>query len=285
MRSMAAVPMRTVQLPSGETIPALGQGTWRMGENPRKRDEELRALRLGLDLGLTLIDTAEMYADGAAEELVADAIDGRRDDVFLVSKVLPSNASRHGTIEACERSLKRLRTDRIDLYLLHWRGQLPLAGTVEALTELKGTGKIRHWGVSNFDADDLAELLEVTGGDEVATNQVLYNLSRRQAEFELLPWCRDRRIPSMAYSPVDRGALVRNDILVELAEQHDATPAQVALAWALRHDDVCAIPKASTHEHVRENVRALELQLDGEDLKLLDEEFPPPRAPSPLDLY
>ena len=277
--------MRTVQLPSGEQIPALGQGTWRMAENPGKRDEELRALRLGLDLGLTLIDTAEMYADGAAEELVAEAIEGRRDEVFLVSKVLPSNASRHGTIEACERSLKRLRTDRIDLYLLHWRGRHPLADTVEAFTELKESGKIRHWGVSNFDARDLAELITVAGGDEVETDQVLYNLSRRQAEFELLPWCRDRRLPLMAYSPVDRGALVRNDVVVEVAEKHGATPAQVALAWVLRHDDVCAIPKASTHEHVRENARALELRLDNEDLKLLDEEFPPPSAARPLDLY
>jgi diketogulonate reductase-like aldo/keto reductase len=282
---MAAVSMRTVQLPSGERIPALGQGTWRMGEHPAERVDELRALRLGLDLGLTLIDTAEMYADGAAEELVADAIEGRRDEVYLVSKVLPTNASRHGTMEACERSLKRLRTDRIDLYLLHWRGRFPLADTVEALTELKESGKIRHWGVSNFDALDLAELIAVTGGDEIQTDQVLYNLSRRQAEFELLPWCRDRRLPLMAYSPVDRGALVENDVVVEVAEKHGATPAQVALAWVLRHEDVCAIPKASIHEHVRENAGALELQLDSEDLKLLGEEFPPPHAPRRLDLY
>jgi diketogulonate reductase-like aldo/keto reductase len=282
---MAAVSMRSVQLPSGEQIPALGQGTWRMAENPKERDEELRTLRLGLDLGLTLIDTAEMYGDGAAEELVADAIEGHRDGVFLVSKVLPTNATRDGTKEACERSLERLRTDRIDLYLLHWRGRLPLADTVEAFTELKESGKIRHWGVSNFDALDLAELISVAGGDEIQTNQVLYNLSRRQAEFELLPWCRDRRLPLMAYSPVDRGALIRNDVVVEVAEKHGATPTQVALAWVLRHDDVCAIPKASIHEHVRENARALELELDNEDLNLLDEEFPPPSAPRPLDLY
>jgi diketogulonate reductase-like aldo/keto reductase len=282
---MAAVSMRTLQLPSGDRISALGQGTWRMAENPRDRDEEVRALRLGLDLGLTLIDTAEMYADGAAEELVADAIEGRRDEIFLVSKVLPTNATPHGTKEACERSLKRLRTDRIDLYLLHWRGVLPLVDTVEAFTELKESGKIRHWGVSNFDALDLAELISVAGGDKIETNQVLYNLSHRQAEFELLRWCRDWGMPLMAYSPVDRGALVQHDVVVEVAEKHGATPAQVALAWVLRHDDVCAIPKSSIHEHVRENAGALELQLDNEDLKLLDEEFPPPHASSPLDLY
>ena len=277
--------MRTVGLPSGERIPVLGQGTWGMGEDPAERADELRSLLLGIDLGLTLIDTAEMYADGNAEELVADAIAGRRDGVFVVSKVLPANATRTGTKKACTRSLKRLRTDRIDLYLLHWRGQLPLAGTVEALTELKHEGAIRHWGVSNFDVVDLAELITVTGGGEAETDQVLYNLSHRQAEHELLPWCRDWGMPLMAYSPVDRGALVQNDIVVEIAEKHDATPAQVALAWVLRNDGVCAIPKASIPEHVRENVRALDLRLDNEDHKLLDEAFPAPRSPSPLDLY
>jgi diketogulonate reductase-like aldo/keto reductase len=282
---MATVLTRTVRLPSGEQIPALGQGTWRMAEDPAERDEELRTLRLGLDLGLTLIDTAEMYGDGAAEELVAEAIDGRRDEVFLVTKVLPANATRQGTKEACRRSLKRLRTDRIDLFLLHWRGQLPLGPTVEAFRELEQAGVIRHWGVSNFDAVDLAELIAVPGGDGVETDQVLYNLSHRQAEFELLPWCRDRGMPFMAYSPVDRGALVENDVVVEIAEKHDATPAQVALAWVLRHHDVCAIPKASIHEHVRENAGALDLRLDHEDLKLLDEKFPPPAVPAPLDLY
>jgi diketogulonate reductase-like aldo/keto reductase len=279
------VTMRTVRLPSGERLPVLGQGTWGMAEDPAVRDEELRSLRLGLDLGLTLIDTAELYADGAAEELVADAVEGRRDEVFLVTKVLPASATRHGTKEACERSLERLRTDRIDLYLLHWRGSLPLAGTIEAFTELKEAGKIRHWGVSNFDTVDLAELITVAGGDAVETDQVLYNLSHRQAELELLPWCRVWGMPLMAYSPVDRGALVENDVMVAIAEKHGATPAQVALAWVLRQSDVCAIPKASIREHVRENVRALELQLDNEDIKLLDEEFPPPSAPAPLDLY
>jgi diketogulonate reductase-like aldo/keto reductase len=281
---MATATIRTVRLPSGERIPALGQGTWGLAERGGDRDEELRALRLGLDLGLTLIDTAEMYANGAAEELVADAIEGRRDEVFLVTKVVPANASRHGTIEACERSLKRLRTDRVDLYLLHWRGQLPLEGTVEAFSELLQRGKIRHWGVSNFDALDLAELLTVAGGG-VETDQVLYNLSHREAEVVVLPWCRDQGIPLMAYSPVDRGALVDDDVVVAIAEKHDATPAQVALAWVLRHDDVCAIPKAAIHEHVRENAGALELRLDGEDMKLLEDEFPPPQEPAPLEIY
>jgi diketogulonate reductase-like aldo/keto reductase len=279
------ISIRTVVLPSGEEIPVLGQGTWNMGESPSERDEELSSLRLGLDLGLTLIDTAELYGDGTAEELVAEAIGGRRDDVFLVSKVMPANATRHGTKEACERSLKRLRTDRIDLYLLHWRGWLPLAPTIEAFGELRDAGKIRHWGVSNFDAVELAEVITVAGGDAVEADQVLYNLAHREIEFELLPWCRDRGVVVMAYSPIDRGALVFNDVVVEIAEKHDVAPAQVALAWVLRHDDVCAIAKASIHEHVRENAAALQLELDREDLELLDSEFPPPRAPVPLQLY
>jgi diketogulonate reductase-like aldo/keto reductase len=285
MGAVATVSIRTIRLPSGERIPALGQGTWRMGERRAQRAEELRTLRLGLELGLTLIDTAEMYGDGAAEELVAEAIAGRRDELFLVSKVLPSHASRRGAIEACERSLERLRTDRIDMYLLHWRGQLPLEETVAAFSELKADGKIRHWGVSNFDTIDLAELVMIADGDGVETDQVLYNLPHRQIELELLPWCRDRGLPIMAYSPIDRGRLVRHDVVVAIAEKHDATPPQVALAWVLRHDDVCAIPKASVQEHVRENAAALDLRLDNEDLKLLDEQFPPPDRPRALDLY
>lgn len=277
--------MRTVELPSGERIPALGQGTWGLAEDAAARAEELRTLTIGLDLGLTLIDTAEMYADGGAEELVAEAIAGRRDEVFLVTKVLPGNASRSGTITACERSLRRLRTERVDLYLLHWRGLLPLAETVDAFAELKERGWIRHWGVSNFDALDLAELITVAAGDEVASDQVLYNLHHREAEFELLPWCRDQQIVVMAYSPVDRGALVENDVVVEIAEKHGATPAQVALAWVLRNDNVCAIPKAAIPEHVRENARALEVTLDRGDLKLLDDAFPAPDRPVPLALY
>ncbi|MCW2974871.1 MAG: oxidoreductase [Actinomycetia bacterium] len=281
---MATVTIRSTRLPSGELIPVLGQGTWGMGENAAERAEELRTLRLGLDLGMTLVDTAEMYGDGAAEELVAEAIAGRRDEVFLVSKVLPANATRNGTIEACERTLERLQTDRLDMYLLHWRGRLPLEGTIRAFGELLEAGKIRHWGVSNFDAVDLAEVVTIVGGEAVQTDQVLYNLAHRGVELELLPWCRDWGIPVMAYSPINRGRLVGNDVVVEIAEKHDATPAQIALAWVLRHDDICAIPKASIHEHVRENRRALDLQLDNEDLKLLDEEFPPPAEPPPLEM-
>jgi diketogulonate reductase-like aldo/keto reductase len=281
---VATTRIRTVGLPSGEQIPVLGQGTWEMGESPAERDEELRSLRLGIELGLTLIDTAESYGDGASEELVAEAIEGRRDDVFLVSKVLPTNATRHGTIEACERSLKRLKTDRLDMYLLHWRGQLPLDTTIEAMTELKQSGKIRHWGVSNFDTVDLAELVTLAGGDAVETDQVLYNLFHRGIEFELLPWCRDWGLPVMAYSPTNRGKLIENDVVVEIAKKHEAAPSQIALAWVLRHDDVCAIPKAAMHEHVRENAGALDIRLDNEDLKLLDEEFPPPSGPVPLEV-
>jgi diketogulonate reductase-like aldo/keto reductase len=284
MCAVASSSIRTVLLPSGESIPALGQGTWQMGESAAARDEELRTLQLGLELGLTLIDTAEMYGDGGSEELVADAIEGRRDEVFLVSKVLPSNATRHGTIEACERSLKRLRTDRLDLYLLHWRGQLELGPTIEAFGELKAAGKIRHWGVSNFDALDMAEV-ETPGGDGAQTDQVLYNLVHREAEFELLPWCRDQKIPLMAYSPIDRGRLVRDEVVVQMAEKHQVSAAQIALAWVLRRDDVFAVPKASSPDHVRENAGALDIRLDADDLKLLDDEFPPPHRPEPLPLY
>ena len=274
----------TLRLPNGDEIPLLGQGTWEMGEDPAERAEELRALRLGLDLGLTLVDTAEMYGDGASEELVAEAIEGRRDEVFLVTKVLPSNASRNGTIEACERSLKRLETDHVDLYLLHWRGRLPLERTIEAFEELTDAGKIRGWGVSNFDVIDLVEVLTIAGGDAVQIDQVLYNLAHRGIEFDLLPWCRERGMPVMAYSPIDRGSLVTNDVVVEIAEKHGATPAQVALAWVLRQDDVCAIPKAAIPEHVRENRGALDLELDQEDLKLIDEVFPAPTSPEPLEV-
>ncbi|MFL5952493.1 MAG: aldo/keto reductase [Gaiellaceae bacterium] len=280
---MAESGVRRVELPSGERIPALGQGTWRMGERPTRRAEELEALRLGLDLGLTLIDTAEMYGDGGAEELVADAIEGRRDDVFLVSKVLPSNATRRGTVAACEGSLRRLRTDRLDMYLLHWRGRIPLAETVEAFEELRAAGKIRHWGVSNFDVHDLAEVMTVAGGEHVETDQVLYSLARRAAEYELLPWCRERGLPLMAYSPVDRGRLIDNPVVATIAAKHRAATAQVALAWVLRHPDVCAIPKASIPEHVRENRQALDIELDRDDLQLLDEAFPPPARPVPLE--
>jgi diketogulonate reductase-like aldo/keto reductase len=282
---VATVTIRSLPLPSGERIPVLGQGTWELGDDPATRAEELATLRLGLDLGLTLIDTAEIYGEGAAEELVAEAIEGRRDEVFLVTKAPPSRVTSHSVKEACDASLKRLRTDRIDMYLLHWRAAAPLEDWVRACEALVEAGKIRHWGVSNFDAVDLAAIVSVAGGEGIETDQVLYNLAHRELEFELLPWCRDWGLPLMAYSPIDRGSLVQNDIVVEIAEKHGVATAQVALAWVLRHEDVCAIPKASIPEHVRENRGALDLQLDRDDLKALDEAFPPPTGPAPLPSY
>ena len=282
---MSASGVRTIVLPLGERIPALGLGTWFMAEDPARRQTERAALELGLDLGLTLIDTAEMYADGAAEELVGEAIAGRRDEVFLVSKVLPTNASHSGTIAACEGSLRRLGTDRIDLYLLHWRGSVPLEETVEAFHELVEAGKIRYWGVSNFDVPDMEELLAVSDGSHVQVDQVLYNLSRRGIEVDLLPWCRARGISVMAYSPIEQGRLLRdNPALSSVAERHGATPAQIALAWVLRLDGVNAIPKAGTPAHVEENRVALDLRLTGEDLAELDGAFPPPEEEQPLEM-
>jgi len=276
--------IRTLELPSGEAIPALGQGTWHLGQGRHTTEEEIAALRLGIELGTTLIDTAEMYGDGASEELVGAAIAGRRDEVFLVSKVMPSNATRQGTITACEGSLRRLATDSLDLYLLHWRGAALLADTVAAFEELRRAGWIRHWGVSNFDVAEMAELLEVHGGAGVQANQVLYNLMRRGIEWELLPWCRGHRIPVMAYSPIEQGRLLGHPALRSVASRLGATPAQVALAWVLRHADVNAIPEAGTRVHVAENRAALELRLDDADLAELDQAFPPPSGPSPLEL-
>jgi diketogulonate reductase-like aldo/keto reductase len=270
----------TVTLPSGEAIPALGMGTWMMAEDPARRADEIAALRVGLDLGLTLVDTAEMYGSGAAESLVGEALRGRRDEVFLVSKVLPSNASATGTVRACEASLRRLGTDRLDLYLLHWRGGVPLARTVEAFEALAEAGKIRHWGVSNFDLADLRELTALPGACQ--TNQILYNLSRRGPEHDLLPWHASTGMPIMAYSPVEQGRLLGSPVLAEIAARHGATAAQVALAWVLRLPHVNAIPKAGTVEHVRENAQALDLELTGEDLAELDRAFPPPDGPEPL---
>lgn len=281
---MAIAALRPVALPSGERIPALGQGTWYLAEDPCRRQDEIAAFRLGLDLGMTLIDTAEMYADGAAEELVGEAIAGRRDQVFLVSKVLPHNATRSGTIAACERSLRRLRTDRIDLYLLHWRGERPLAGTLAAFAELLRAGKIRHWGVSNFGVSDMEELVGLAGGAGTATDQVLYNLARRGIEYDLLPWCRKRGLPVMAYSPIDQGRLLDRPALERVATRHGATPAQVALAWVLRRDGVIAIPRTATPAHVRDNRAALDLHLGERDLAELDRAFPPPTAPRPLEI-
>lgn len=276
--------IRHFTFPSGAPVAALGQGTWCMAERPRKRATEIAALRRGIDLGMNLIDTAEMYTDGEAEELVGEAIAGRRDDVFLISKVLPENASRRGTIAACERSLKRLGTDRLDLYLLHWRGRHPLAETLDALLTLQRDGKIRDWGVSNFDVDDMEELFSLPGGDGVATNQVLYNLTRRGIEFDLLPWCRERGIPVMAYSPIEQGRLVGHRALRDIAARHDATTAQVALAWTLREKGVVAIPKAGSAAHVEENRAALDLRLSQQDLAELDRAFPPPEGPVPLEM-
>ncbi|RWP62147.1 aldo/keto reductase [Mesorhizobium sp.] len=276
--------IRTTTLPSGEAVPVLGQGTWKMGEDARRHADEVNALKLGLDLGMTLIDTAEMYASGGAEEVVADAIAGRRDEVFLVSKVLPSNASRTGVPAACEASLRHLRTDRIDLYLLHWPGSVPLAETVEAFEALKKAGKIRHWGVSNFDTHEMEELVSLPAGDGVQTNQILYNLSQRGPEFDLAPWSRQRGIPLMAYSPVDQGVLARNASLEAIAARHDATPAQLALAWVMAQDRVIAIPKASKQEHIRQNVAALDIELTREDFAEIDRAFPPPRRKQGLQM-
>ena len=280
--------VRTTLLPSGRAIPVLGQGTWRMGEDPSRRQADVAALRYGLDLGMNLIDTAEMYGEGGAEEVVGEAIADRREDVFVVSKVYPHNATRRGAIEACERSLRRLKTDYIDLYLLHWRGDVSLAQTGEAFQQLKETGKILEHGVSNFDVSDMEEWIGLPGGDAVATNQVLYNLASRGIEWELIPWSRDRRIPIMAYSPVAPNAQMQkrmfNDRNVKsIAQEHGATPAQIALAWVLRERDIIAIPKASQRQHIRENREAIDIQLTKEDLAKLDQSFPPPTRKIPLE--
>ena len=275
-----------ITIRSGRKIPMLGQGTWLMGERPQLREQEIAALQLGIDLGITLIDTAEMYGEGSAEELVGDAIRGRRDDIFLVSKVYPHNASRTGTIAACDRSLRRLRTDHLDLYLLHWRGSIPLAETFEAFATLRRSGKIFDYGVSNFDVADLEEAAQTPGGDEVMVNQVLYNLNRRGIEYELSPLCRATDIAIMAYSPIEhsgRGqtSMLGNKVVKSIAERHKATPVQIALAWLL-HQQVIVIPKASKPEHVRENAGAAGIHLAAEDLAELDKVFPPPHKKVPL---
>ncbi|WP_246374608.1 aldo/keto reductase [Aquamicrobium lusatiense] len=275
------VSIPTTKLPCGERVPVFGLGTWMMGDHEASFADEVAALQLGLDLGVKLIDTAEMYAD--AELVVGEAVKGRRDDLFIVSKVLPSNASRAGTIAACERSLKRLGTDRIDLYLLHWRGGARLAETVAAFEDLKAAGKIRHWGVSNFDTSDMEELFGLPSGANCQANQVLYNLSRRGIEFDLLPWSRQRSMPVMAYSPIEQGALAENRAVAAVAARHDATPAQIALAWVMRAGGVIAIPKAVKADHVRQNVAALDITLTAEDLAELDRAFAPPARKRPLE--
>ncbi|HKF94351.1 MAG TPA: aldo/keto reductase [Gammaproteobacteria bacterium] len=276
--------MQTVTLPSGERVPALGQGAWRMGENQAARAEEIATLRLGLDLGLTLIDTAEMYGEGRAEELIGEAIEGRREEVFLTSKVYPHNASREGAVAACERSLKRLRTDYIDLYLLHWRGRVPLTETMEGFMGLHQAGKIRYYGVSNFDRADMQELWSVPGGSGIAANQLLYNLTRRGIEHGLVPWLREQHVPIMAYSPVEQARLIRNPTLIDFAQANGMTPAQAALAWLLSHQDVVAIPKTSRRERLKENVGALDHHLTAAQLEELDRLFPPPTRPDRLEM-
>jgi diketogulonate reductase-like aldo/keto reductase len=276
--------MKQVTLPDGERVPALGMGTWNMGDRPAARAEEIATLRLGLDLGLRLIDTAEMYGEGLSEALIGEAIAGRRDEVFLVSKVYPHNATRRGIAAACERSLQRLGTDRLDLYLLHWRGSVPLEETVQGLQALQREGKIRHYGVSNLDLSDMEELWEVPGGDAVAVNQLLYNLSRRGIEWDLLPWLRERRVPVMAYSPIEQARLLRHPKLVGFARDCGMTPVQVALAWLLARDDIMAIPKTGHRERLKENVSALSHTLTAEQLAALDDIFPPPKGPRALEM-
>jgi len=269
-------------------VPAFGMGAWHLGEDPSTRAEEIATLRMGLDFGATLIDTAEMYGEGRSEELVGEAIAGRRDDVFLVSKVYPHNATRRGAVAACERSLHRLKTDRLDLYLLHWRGNVPLAETVEAFEALRGAGKIRYWGVSNLDLPDMQELWAApdsqAAGRAVQTDQLLYNLARRGIEWDLLPWLRERRIPVMAYSPLDEGSLLRHPKLIDFARRRGMSASQAALAWLLSKDDVIVIPKTSNRERLRENLGALEHRLDAAALAELDRIFPPPDGPRPLEM-
>src|SRR5947209_13551062 len=286
--------IRTVTLPDGERVPVLGQGTWRMGENTRAHEDEIAALRLGIELGMTLIDTAEMYGEGGAEEVVADVIENQRDRVFVVSKVYPHNASRSELPKACERSLKRLRIAAVDLYLLHWRERnTQLAETVEAFEKLRTTGKIKRWGVSNFDVDDMEELFVICGrlgSIAPTTNQVLYNLENREIEFDLLPFLHqhstlNHQLIIMAYSPVGHGrGLLGNATLKKIAKRHDATAAQIALAWVLRQPDVIAIPKASDEKHVRDNAASVKLKLTKEDFAELDKEFPPPKSKKPLPM-
>lgn len=273
----------SLPLPSGARMPRFGLGTWRMGEDRARREAEVTGLKLGLDLGIKLVDTAEMYGEGEAESIVADALAGRRDGVFIVSKVYPHNAGRVQAVAACERSLKRLKTDRIDLYLLHWRGNVPLAETLEAFAFLKESGKIGDWGVSNFDVSDMRDL-ERAGGTGCASNQILYNPARRAAEYQLLELCAKRSVTVMAYSPIEQGRILRDKRLATLAEKKGATPAQLCLAWALSRPNVCAIPKITSEEHLRDNLGALDLQLTPDDLAAIDAAFPPPRGPARLDM-
>lgn len=276
---------KSVTLPDGTKIPALGQGTWVMGEDSTLQQQEITALKLGIEHGLTLIDTAEMYGNGGAEIVVGKAIKGIRDKVFIVSKVLPINASFQKTILACNHSLKRLQIDCLDMYLLHWRGVVPLTETFDAMQTLVDQGKIKRWGVSNFDIKDLNEVESYVDHHQIMTNQILYNLSRRGIEFDLLPWCRQKGLPCMAYSPIERGSILSHQSLIDIAHKHNATPAQIALAWVLRTDDIIAIPKASSSEHVIDNIKSLDIKLTSEDLALLDKSFPEPKHKIPLEMH
>jgi diketogulonate reductase-like aldo/keto reductase len=276
--------MRSVRLPCGELVPALGQGTWMMGEDAGLRAEEIASLRSGIDLGLTLIDTAEMYGEGRTETLVGEAIAGRRDEVFLVSKVYPHNASRKAMRKSCEDSLRRLRTDRLDLYLLHWAGSVPIDETLDAFALLQRDGLIRSHGVSNLDVSEMRALWKQPGGRQVQVNQLLYNLTRRGIEADLLPWLRQHKVPLMAYSPIEQGRLVKDKRLADFARRHGITPAQAALGWLLAKDDVIAIPKTANRARLQENVAALEHPLDAAAIEELDRLFPPPKGPVPLEM-
>jgi diketogulonate reductase-like aldo/keto reductase len=276
--------MPYVEFSGGEKVPAYGLGTWRMAESRSRRADEIAALRQGVELGMTLIDTAEMYASGGAEELVAEALAPQRDTLFIVSKALPENASRRKLPVACDNSLRRLKTDRIDLYLLHWRGSVPLGETAEAMQKLVDAGKIRHWGVSNLDREEMEEITSSGTAAPCASNQILYNLSRRGPEFDLLPWQRQQKISVMAYSPIDQGRLLRNGALKAIGARHDASPAQVALAWLIRQDNMITIPKAGTAAHAQENYNALGVKLTKQDLDELDRAFPPPKSAQPLGM-
>ncbi|EID42998.1 aldo/keto reductase [Parageobacillus thermoglucosidasius] len=289
MEIRSRIEKRVVTLPDGTTVPCIGQGTWHMGEKPQEKAKEIKALQLGIELGMKVIDTAEMYGNGASERLVGEAIKGRRDDVFLVSKVYPHNAGLDKISTACENSLKRLGTDYLDLYLLHWRGRIPLEETIEGMERLRKEGKILRWGVSNFDTDDMEELWNTTNGSNCATNQVLYHLGSRGIDFDLLPWHREHHVPIMAYSPLAQGGALRKQLLTDpiinkIAKKYNVKPLQIALAWTIRTNDVIAIPKAGQEQHVLENAEAAAIELTQEDLKRLDEAFPKPRKKVPLDI-
>ncbi|KHT08195.1 hypothetical protein RC91_02945 [Pectobacterium brasiliense] len=280
---------KAIRFPDDTRVPAIGQGTWYMGEDARMKAQEVTALQTGIDLGLTLIDTAEMYAEGRAEDVVGEAIRGRRDSVYLVSKVYPHNAGGEKAIQACERSLKRLQTERIDLYLLHWRGGIPLIDTIAAMERLQQAGKIGQWGVSNLDLEDMQELWSLNGGQRCMTNQVLYHLASRGIEFDLLPWCQQQQLPVMAYCPLAQAGRLReglfsHPVVNRIAREHSITPAQLLLAWVIRQPGVIAIPKASSVKHVQENAKALDVVLSKEDIAQLDQAFPPPTRKQHLDV-